>query len=130
MPAPTIVLVHGAFADASGFRGLYDELLSEDVTILAPDRATRYTADRRWPVDNTTFCYAVAVHQVQASRVGSGTEPGVPNATAARVLEPEELTILTAWADEGTLDGWVRQVLLSLLEERRTREPTQVNKSR
>jgi hypothetical protein len=26
-PDPTIVLVHGAFADASGFRGLYDELL-------------------------------------------------------------------------------------------------------
>jgi hypothetical protein len=31
MAGPTIVLVHGAFADASSFRGLYDELLSEDV---------------------------------------------------------------------------------------------------
>ena len=27
-------------------------------------------ADRRWPVDNSTFCYAVAVHQVTASDVG------------------------------------------------------------
>jgi hypothetical protein len=29
MADPTIVLVHGAFADASGFRGLNDELLGE-----------------------------------------------------------------------------------------------------
>jgi pimeloyl-ACP methyl ester carboxylesterase len=38
---PTIVLVHGAFADASGFRGLYDELLDEDVTIVAPPNPLR-----------------------------------------------------------------------------------------
>ena len=36
MANPTIVLVHGAFADASGFRGLYDQLLGEDVTVVAP----------------------------------------------------------------------------------------------
>jgi hypothetical protein len=41
MAAPTIVLVHGAFADASGFRGLYDELLGEDVTIVAPPNPLR-----------------------------------------------------------------------------------------
>jgi hypothetical protein len=29
MADPAIVLVHGAFADESGFRGLYDELLGE-----------------------------------------------------------------------------------------------------
>jgi pimeloyl-ACP methyl ester carboxylesterase len=38
---PTIVLVHGAFADASGFRGLYDELLGEDVTMIAPPNPLR-----------------------------------------------------------------------------------------
>ena len=38
---PTIVLVHGAFADASGFRGLYDELLGEDVTMVAPPNPLR-----------------------------------------------------------------------------------------
>lgn len=38
---PTIVLVHGAFADASSFRGLYDELLDEGVTILAPPNPLR-----------------------------------------------------------------------------------------
>ena len=38
---PTIVLVHGAFADASGFRPLYDELLGEDVTMIAPPNPLR-----------------------------------------------------------------------------------------
>ena len=41
MADPTIVLVHGAFADASGFRALYDRLLREDVTILAPPNPLR-----------------------------------------------------------------------------------------
>src|SRR5271156_6749325 len=41
MANPTIVLVHGAFADASGFRGLYDQLLGEDVTIIAPPNPLR-----------------------------------------------------------------------------------------
>ncbi len=41
MANPTIVLVHGAFADASSFRGLYNELLREDVTILAPPNPLR-----------------------------------------------------------------------------------------
>jgi pimeloyl-ACP methyl ester carboxylesterase len=41
MAGPTIVLVHGAFADASGFRGLYDELLGEDVTMIAPPNPLR-----------------------------------------------------------------------------------------
>jgi pimeloyl-ACP methyl ester carboxylesterase len=41
MPDPTIVLVHGAFADASGFRGLYDELLGEDLSIIAPPNPLR-----------------------------------------------------------------------------------------
>ena len=41
MADPTIVLVHGAFADASGFRGLHDELLGEDVTVVAPPNPLR-----------------------------------------------------------------------------------------
>lgn len=41
MANPTIVLVHGAFADASGFRGMYNELLSEDVTVVAPPNPLR-----------------------------------------------------------------------------------------
>ena len=41
MANPTIVLVHGAFADASGFRGLHDQLLGQDVTVIAPPNPLR-----------------------------------------------------------------------------------------
>ena len=36
MPGPTVVLVHGAFADASGFAGVIRELESAGHTVLAP----------------------------------------------------------------------------------------------
>jgi pimeloyl-ACP methyl ester carboxylesterase len=36
-----VVLVHGAFADASSFRGLYDELLGKDITVIAPPNPLR-----------------------------------------------------------------------------------------
>jgi pimeloyl-ACP methyl ester carboxylesterase len=41
MTRPTIVLVHGAFADASSFRRLYDQLLGESLTIIAPPNPLR-----------------------------------------------------------------------------------------
>ena len=41
MADPTVVLVHGAFADASGFRALYDKLLGEGVTVVAPPNPLR-----------------------------------------------------------------------------------------
>ena len=39
--SPTIVLVHGAFADASSFRDLYDLLHDGDVKIIAPPNPLR-----------------------------------------------------------------------------------------
>jgi pimeloyl-ACP methyl ester carboxylesterase len=41
MAGATVVLVHGAFADASSFRALYDKLLAEDVSVLAPPNPLR-----------------------------------------------------------------------------------------
>jgi pimeloyl-ACP methyl ester carboxylesterase len=41
MADPTIVLVHGAFADASSLRLLYNELLGEEVPIIAPPNPLR-----------------------------------------------------------------------------------------
>jgi pimeloyl-ACP methyl ester carboxylesterase len=38
---PTTILVHGAFADASGFRPLYDALLDEDIMMIAPPNPLR-----------------------------------------------------------------------------------------
>jgi hypothetical protein len=66
---------------------------------LCMDRAPRYSADRRWPVDNTTSCYNVAVHQVRASGAGSGPPPSRPTASTEPALGDKELTILTAWAE-------------------------------
>src|SRR5262252_5881034 len=38
---PTTILVHGAFADASSFRPLYDVLLDQEVTMMAPPNPLR-----------------------------------------------------------------------------------------
>jgi len=55
------------------------------VLTLCMDRATRRSADGRWPVDNGTSCFDAAVHHVRASSTGSGlplsrpaTPPGKP----------------------------------------------------
>jgi pimeloyl-ACP methyl ester carboxylesterase len=44
MPGPTVVLVHGAFADASGFAGVIRELESAGHTALAPPNPLRSVA--------------------------------------------------------------------------------------
>jgi hypothetical protein len=172
---------------------------------LCMDRATRYSADGRWPIDNCTSCYGVAVRQVHAASVGSRTPPPPSATPTVPVLELEELTVLTAWAEgvseaaayaperidlllaaagpgatwraelglpepsprlaaaiaslgrvaraapspagpelfdalltaaaqdhlgETTLDGVARRALLSMLEERRTRQPAQASDTR
>src|SRR6478672_11556391 len=66
---------------------------------LCTDRATRRSADARAPIDNGTSCFDVAVHQVRASSKGSRS-PRAPAARAApHVLELEDLTVLTSWAE-------------------------------
>ncbi len=40
-PAPTVVLVHGAFADASGFGGVIRELQAEGHSVVAPPNPLR-----------------------------------------------------------------------------------------
>ena len=44
MPGPTVVLVHGAFADASGFAGVIRELESAGHTALAAPNPLRGVA--------------------------------------------------------------------------------------
>ena len=41
MPSPTIVLVHGAFGDASSWRQVYDRLVNDGHTVLAPPNPLR-----------------------------------------------------------------------------------------
>ena len=65
---------------------------------LSGDRATRRSADGRYPVDNVTDYFDVAVHQVRAWSAGSRSSNAQSGALAPRVLEADELTILTGWA--------------------------------
>src|SRR6516162_2153194 len=41
MPSPTIVLVHGAFGDASSWRPVFDRLVGDGHTVLAPPNPLR-----------------------------------------------------------------------------------------
>ena len=41
MPSPTIVLIHGAFGDASSWRPVFDRLVGDGHTVLAPPNALR-----------------------------------------------------------------------------------------
>ena len=41
MPSPAIVLVHGAFADASSWRPVFDRLAGDGHPVLAPPNPLR-----------------------------------------------------------------------------------------
>jgi hypothetical protein len=62
------------------------------------DCATRRSLDGRQPVDNMTEYFDVAVYQVRASRVPSPPSAAESKTATQRVLEGDELTILTGWA--------------------------------
>jgi hypothetical protein len=66
---------------------------------VSMDRATRFSADGRWPIENSTSCSAVAVHQVRASSAGSRPAQLPSASPTSPVLDLEELTVLTAWAE-------------------------------
>jgi hypothetical protein len=85
---------------ASGFREIPLETGAHGVVLtICMDRATRRSADGRWPVDNGTCAFGVAVHQIRASNTGSQPAPPRAGASTQHLLEVEELTVLTAWAE-------------------------------
>jgi hypothetical protein len=63
------------------------------------DRATRRSADARWPVDNGTACFDVAVHQIIAAAEATGASHPPSRTPRPRVLETDEVTVLTGWAE-------------------------------
>ena len=63
------------------------------------DRATRRSADGRWPIDNGTACSNVAVHQIGVPAITSRSSPPAPRPASRRVLDAEDLTVLTGWAE-------------------------------
>jgi hypothetical protein len=82
-----------------GFREIPLEAGAQGILLtLCAGRATRGSADGRCPVDNVNEYFDVAVHQVRASSAGSGLSSSESEMAAPRVLEADELTILTGWA--------------------------------
>jgi hypothetical protein len=62
-------------------------------------RTTRRSADGRWPVDNGTRAFDVAVQQIRASSEGSERSTASQGARRAPALDVGDVTILTAWAE-------------------------------
>jgi hypothetical protein len=65
---------------------------------LSSNRGTRRSADGRRPVDNVIEQFDVAVHQVRAGNASAMSSNSQSGPLAPRVLEADELTILTGWA--------------------------------
>jgi hypothetical protein len=65
---------------------------------LSSNRGTRRSADGRCPVDNVIEQFDVAVHQVRADNASAMSSNSQPGPLTPRVLEADELTILTGWA--------------------------------
>jgi hypothetical protein len=83
-----------------GFREIPLESGAQAVLLTAcSSRATRRTGDGRWPVDTGTHLFDVAVQQIRASDGGSRTPSARAGASLPRVLDVEDLTVLTGWAE-------------------------------
>src|SRR5215471_13344558 len=63
------------------------------------DRSPRRTADGRWPVYNSTHYFDVAVHQVRTMKNGSSAENAAPQSLGPPLLDADDVTILTGWAE-------------------------------
>jgi hypothetical protein len=83
-----------------GFREIPLEPGAQAVLLTAcGSRATRRTADGRWPVDTGAHLFDVAVHQIRASDAGSRSPSTRAGASLPRVLDVDDLTVLTGWAE-------------------------------
>jgi hypothetical protein len=63
------------------------------------DRATRRSSDGRRPVDNGGEFFDVSVYQVRAASVGLNAAGPRAEAPAPPLLDLDDLTILTSWAE-------------------------------
>jgi hypothetical protein len=84
---------------SADFARFHSSLVPQGVLlIVCGDRATRRSADGRCPVENVTEYFDVAVHQVRAGAAALASSNSQSETPAPRVLEADELTILTGWA--------------------------------
>jgi hypothetical protein len=85
---------------ASGVREIPLEAGAQGVLLtVCMDRATRRCADGRWPVDNGTYCFNVATHQISAANADREARSPRSDPITPHLLETDDLTVLTAWAE-------------------------------
>jgi hypothetical protein len=95
--SPIVALLKDA---DQGFREIPLEPGAQAVLLTAcGSRAIRRTADGRRPVDTGTHYFGAAVHQIHASEAGSKSSSADAGASLPRVLEVDDLTVLTGWAE-------------------------------
>jgi hypothetical protein len=83
-----------------GIREIPLEVGAQGVILtVCGDLATRRAADGRWPVDNATEYFDVAIHQVRATGAGLALPNSLVKPMASRVLEAQEISIVTGWAE-------------------------------
>jgi hypothetical protein len=61
-------------------------------------RGDRRTVDGRRPIDNVTDWFNVGVSQIRAAPTGSGPPPAIPHEPRSLLLDIDEVTILTSFA--------------------------------
>src|SRR5262245_14368606 len=95
--SPIVALLKDA---DQGFREIPLEPGAQAVLLTAAgSRTIRRTADGRRPVDTGTHYFGAAVHQIHASDADSNSSSADTAATLPRVLDVDDLTILTGWAE-------------------------------
>jgi hypothetical protein len=97
-PSPVIALWKDP---VRGTREIALEPGAQGVLLTASaDLTTRQSGDGRRPIDNCTEFFDVGAYQVRAgNRVSSPTNSRPANARTATILEIEDLTVLTSWAE-------------------------------
>jgi pimeloyl-ACP methyl ester carboxylesterase len=101
---PTVVLVHGAFADASGFAGVIRELQSAGVAVLAPPNPERCLAS-----DAASVAAVVAAIDGPVLMVGHSYGGAVMTQASASLSNVVGLVYLSAFGlDEGESVGSVQ----------------------
>src|ERR1700758_4898734 len=104
-PSPTIVLVHGAFADASGFAGVIRELQSAGHTVVAAPNPLRSLA-----FDAAAISALVSTIETSVILVGHSYGGAVITQASAGLVNVTALVYLAAFGiDEGESCASVQQ---------------------
>ena len=120
MPSPTIVLVHGAFGDASSWRPVFDRLVGDGHTVLAPPNPLRglphaasYTASVIDSIDGPVVLvghsYGGAVITVAGSSdkvAGLVTSPASRPTRASRSTTCRDASRRSRWARSCARRSW------------------------